>query len=231
MAAWQASHVQRCPPPSTAPRPSQGSIEALGPWGAVAFVCTVVVAEMIPLFPTQPLSLAGGLLFGPLHGGLLVWGATCLAAVSAFTVSRTAGAGFAKHVVSSEMGSGRSPLDSLSGTSSSDSVAEGQQQAAPSNPLEAQLQRVGHAIEHGSFLQQYVAIVVLRMTPVVPFSAGNYLLGLSKLPYAPFMAGSATGMAAWSFFYASIGGASRSLLHGGANVEELFAEMTGKAAG
>jgi hypothetical protein len=39
-------------------------VEALGPWGGVAFVTVVMFAEMVPLFPTQPLSLASGLLFG-----------------------------------------------------------------------------------------------------------------------------------------------------------------------
>ena len=42
----------------------QDSIESLGPLAPVAFVGTVVAAEMIPLFPTQPLSIASGLLFG-----------------------------------------------------------------------------------------------------------------------------------------------------------------------
>lgn len=36
----------------------------MGPAGAVLFVVVVMLSEMIPLFPTQPLSLASGLLFG-----------------------------------------------------------------------------------------------------------------------------------------------------------------------
>ena len=36
----------------------------MGPAGAVVFVVVVMFSEMIPLFPTQPLSLASGLLFG-----------------------------------------------------------------------------------------------------------------------------------------------------------------------
>jgi uncharacterized membrane protein YdjX (TVP38/TMEM64 family) len=43
----------------------QDQIAALGPWGAALFVVTVMTAEMVPLFPTQPLMLASGLLFGP----------------------------------------------------------------------------------------------------------------------------------------------------------------------
>ena len=37
----------------------------MGPYGPLLFVVTVICAELIPLFPTQPLSLASGLLFGP----------------------------------------------------------------------------------------------------------------------------------------------------------------------
>lgn len=43
----------------------QDQIAALGPWGGALFVVTVMLAEMVPLFPTQPLTLASGLLFGP----------------------------------------------------------------------------------------------------------------------------------------------------------------------
>lgn len=46
--------------------PSQDQITALGPWGGALFVLTVMTAEMVPLFPTQPLTLASGLLFGPI---------------------------------------------------------------------------------------------------------------------------------------------------------------------
>lgn len=43
----------------------QDQIEALGPYGPFLFVGVVTILEMVPLFPTQPLSLASGLLFGP----------------------------------------------------------------------------------------------------------------------------------------------------------------------
>ena len=42
----------------------QTEIEAVGPWGPVIFVVSVAAGEMIPLLPTQPLAIAGGLLFG-----------------------------------------------------------------------------------------------------------------------------------------------------------------------
>lgn len=42
----------------------QDQVQQLGPWGPVAFIVAVICAEMIPLFPTQPLALSSGLLFG-----------------------------------------------------------------------------------------------------------------------------------------------------------------------
>ena len=61
----------------------QDDIEKLGPWGPVLFVAAVAGCEMIPLFPTQPLSLAAGLLFGPVEVG-------CAAAPACPLVVRTA---------------------------------------------------------------------------------------------------------------------------------------------
>ena len=43
----------------------QERIQDLGPYGPLLFVAVVAGAELIPLFPTQPLTLASGLLFGP----------------------------------------------------------------------------------------------------------------------------------------------------------------------
>ena len=46
----------------------QEQVESLGPVvGPLIFILTTAAAEMIPLFPTQPLSLASGLLFGPVQ--------------------------------------------------------------------------------------------------------------------------------------------------------------------
>ncbi len=46
----------------------QEQVESLGPVvGPLIFILTMASAEMIPLFPTQPLSLASGLLFGPVQ--------------------------------------------------------------------------------------------------------------------------------------------------------------------
>jgi uncharacterized membrane protein YdjX (TVP38/TMEM64 family) len=53
-------------------------------------------------------------------------------------------------------------------------------------------------------------------------SASNYLLGLTPVQLAPMLLGTVTGMTVWSILYASLGGASRSLLEGGADLEVLL---------
>lgn len=81
-------------------------------------------------------------------------GAT-LAALLAFQIARGIGRPLAEKIISHEL------------SSSSDSEGgEGQQQ----NLVQAKLAEVMHAIERGSFWQQAGAVLLLRMTPIVPFS-------------------------------------------------------------
>lgn len=53
-------------------------------------------------------------------------------------------------------------------------------------------------------------------------SASNYLLGMTPLEVPAFMTGTVAGMTVWGFVYASLGGASRSLLKSGVDLEELI---------
>jgi len=56
----------------------------------------------------------------------------------------------------------------------------------------------------------------------VPFSASNYLLGLTPVQMPAFLGGTLGGMAVWSVLYASLGGASRKLLDNGADIGSLL---------
>ncbi|WIA33435.1 hypothetical protein OEZ86_006567 [Tetradesmus obliquus] len=184
-------------------------IAALGPWGAALFVVTVMTAEMVPLFPTQPLMLASGLLFGPVKGAVCVVLGVTLAAANAFSLSRGVGRPLAEKIIAHEVGDGAA--------------------AGGGGVVAQQLSAVNKAIESGGFMQQVAAITLLRLTPVVPFSASNYLLGLTPVQLAPMLLGTVTGMTVWSILYASLGGASRSLLEGGADLEVLLEDLADKA--
>jgi uncharacterized membrane protein YdjX (TVP38/TMEM64 family) len=65
----------------------RGWVDALGPWGAVAFVTAFIVLTSL-LLPGWPLNVLGGVLFGALWGGLLTSLASTLAAAVPFLISR-----------------------------------------------------------------------------------------------------------------------------------------------
>lgn len=194
-------------------------IRALGPWGGVLFVTTVALAEMVPLFPTQPLSLASGLLFGAKQGALLMLVGVTLAGMGAFTVARGVGRPLAERIIKAEMGHKGGDGSGGEGGSSG-----GGGMGSTWSSVEA-------AIESGGFFKQLTAITLLRLTPVVPYSATNYLLGLTPVQVPAFFLGTVAGMSVWSVLYASLGGASRSLLEGGADLELLLADLGEKASG
>ncbi|KAL6779163.1 hypothetical protein ACKKBF_B18525 [Auxenochlorella protothecoides x Auxenochlorella symbiontica] len=177
--------------------------ESLGPLGPLAFVTVMSCAECIPLFPTQPLLLASGLLFGTRTGALCILAANFLAGTATFFIARGVGRPWAERLMGADT----------------------------TSPLAQRAQQLRAVIERGRFWQQAGTILLLRMTPIVPFSASNYMLGLTPLPYTPYALGSAPALVFWAFFYASLGGASRSLLRRGVSPDVLFADLLERAAG
>jgi len=184
------------------------AVEAAGPAGGALFCATVALAELVPLLPTTPLALAAGLLFGAPKGAALVLAGNLLAASGAFVIARGVGARFAARVVSAEGG------------------GDG---AASVNPLAARFAAVTAAVEAGTPAQQFAAVFALRATPVVPFSASNYVLGLSPIPFAIYLPATAAGGAVWAGVYASIGAASRALLARGTALDVLVADLIAQA--
>lgn len=186
------------------------TVEALGSLGPVVFIATVGICECIPLFPTQPLSLASGLLFGAQKGAIYMLSGTTTAAILAFIIARGVGRPLAEKIIAKEVTTSEDENDA-------------------SNPIGNQLTAVRTKIANGSFAQQALAVFLLRMTPVVPFSASNYVLGLSPLPILPYLVGTVAGMSFWSVGYASLGGASRALLKRGVSADTLLADMIDRA--
>jgi uncharacterized membrane protein YdjX (TVP38/TMEM64 family) len=62
-------------------------IEAQGAWGPVVYVVGYIVAELL-FVPALPLTLLGGLVFGPVWGTFYTWIAATVAAALAFLVAR-----------------------------------------------------------------------------------------------------------------------------------------------
>lgn len=182
-------------------------VESLGAAGPVLFVVVVMLCEMVPLFPTQPLSLASGLLFGPVQGTVAILVGVSLAATNAFLISRGVGRKLAEKIIVMEM---------------SDEHGSGANVAST-------LAKVQHTIRTGGFWQQLTAVILLRLTPVVPFSASNYVLGLTPVQTQAYVAGTVIGMSVWSLLYASLGAASRQLLDNGMDLATLFADLSDKA--
>jgi hypothetical protein len=61
-------------------------------------------------------------------------------------------------------------------------------------------------------------------------SASNYLLGLTPIQLGPLVLGTVAGMSVWSILYASLGGASKALLEGGADLDVLLAGEGARSA-
>jgi uncharacterized membrane protein YdjX (TVP38/TMEM64 family) len=217
-------------------------VTALGIWGPVAFIATVMLCEMVPLFPTQPLALSSGLLFGAKWGAVYQLVAVTLAASNAFLVARTVGRSLAERVIREELGHGAAAasLSSLASTDGEEEAAaaaaaagEGSNNAPAPAPAPAPtngLARATRAIEEGGPFKQFTAVLLLRLTPVVPYSASNYLLGLTPLGTLPYLAGTVVGMLPWTVLYAGVGGASRRLLQRGVSIDLLMQDLSERAA-
>ena len=195
-------------------------VTEMGPAGYLVFVLLVMTLEMVPLLPTQPLSLASGLLFGPFTGALVMLTGVSLAANNAFWISRGVGRKLAESVIK---------METTDDEDSFESPADGK----PKKPtaVAMKIREVEEAIEAGGPLQQLVAVMFLRLTPIVPFSASNYVLGLSPVLYTSYMGGTLIGMSGWSLIYASLGAGARSLFDSGVDLPTLFGDLAEKATG
>jgi uncharacterized membrane protein YdjX (TVP38/TMEM64 family) len=71
------------------------------------------------------------------------------------------------------------------------------------------------AIDRAIAERGWTIVLLLRLSPLVPFSLSNYLYGLTSVPFLRYVAASWAGMLPGTFLYVSLGSAGRSLGAGG----------------
>ncbi|MBI4183452.1 MAG: TVP38/TMEM64 family protein [Proteobacteria bacterium] len=77
----------------------EAEIRSWGGWGVAVSVILMVIHSFIP-FPAEVISLANGMIYGPLWGTVITWGSAMLGAFLAFALSRALGRPFVEIVVS-----------------------------------------------------------------------------------------------------------------------------------
>ncbi len=71
------------------------------------------------------------------------------------------------------------------------------------------------AIDHAIGEQGWKIIALLRLSPLLPFNLSNYLYGVTKVRFWPYVAASWAGMLPGTFLYVYLGAAGRAATGGG----------------
>jgi len=168
----------------------EGAAANSGPFGWLILTGFIASSELLPLVPTQPFALMSGLLFGATKGAMITLLGTTTAASIAFSVSSGP---IGKKMRNFAMGMER----------------EGGEGTISSSPL---MKKLVEGVEDLNLGQQMVSVMLLRFSPVVPFSISNYMLGLTPIKFVPFVAGTFLGMSPWCLMYATLGKTAGSIL-------------------
>ena len=177
---------------------------------APLYVAFVGATELVPLLPTQPVSLTAGLLFGTKAGAACVWGGNMIAGCAAFALSRAFGPKLARFI------------ERLEGKD--DKGGERGAEGKGGEGVDSEVNSLSQRVAQGGFLQQATGVFLFRLTPH-PFSLSNYLLGLTPVSFPAYLAGTMTGMVPWAAFYAFVGASGRNLLLEGDDLQQIFAAL------
>ena len=166
------------------------------------WLAVMVASELLPLFPSQPAALTSGIVFGAVEGAAMVLFANTAAATLAFFAARGAGRAAAENNIAADIID-----DESTGNAFQRKWTEFQSKLANADPL-----------------TQTSLIALYRLTPH-PFSASNYLFGLTKVKAAPYVVGTGIGVAPYAALYACIGAYGRTLLDSGEAVDKVFENL------
>jgi len=148
--------------------PRMLDVETLRNLGPAGMTAAVLVADMVPGVPTQPIALATGALFGFQEGlACVVTGQAC-AAAGAIALARSPAA---KAILN-----------------------KAQAALSSSGALKRSLDAIAATIDSQSALGVCGTIIGVRQSPVIPFSLGNYYIGLfTRAPLMSVVVGTIIG--------------------------------------
>lgn len=143
----------------------RGVVEEAGPLAPLAFGALYAAAVTVML-PASPLTLAAGVLFGPVVGVITVLVGATTGAVGAFGIARFVG---------------RGPVERLTG-------------------------RRARALDRFVAERGLVALLLLRLVPVVPFSVLNLVAGVTALRVRDYTLATALGIVPATVAFVAVGG-------------------------
>jgi uncharacterized membrane protein YdjX (TVP38/TMEM64 family) len=178
------------------------------------WLAILTASEMVPLLPTQPLALTSGILFGTWEGAAVVLSANVAAATLSFLLAGGVGRALAEKIIEEETGTG--------------AAEEGAEEGAEG--FAAKWSRLQDELAASDPARQAAVIALYRLTPH-PFSASNYLFGLTKLRLTPYVIGTAVGLVPWAGLYAASGAYGRKLLDSGEAFDQVLADVSAVVRG
>mmetsp|Transcript_102172 Transcript_102172/g.286371 ORF Transcript_102172/g.286371 Transcript_102172/m.286371 type:complete len:419 (+) Transcript_102172:69-1325(+) len=160
-------------------------VQGLGPTGVIYYALIYMIAEILAI-PATPLTLSAGYLFGVQQGILTVLAGATGAACIGFWISRT----FLREYVESTL---LAPSPSKDGERSPNTLA-----------------KLDKAIGEEGFK----LLVLIRLSPIFPFSVTNYLYGASSMAFAPYLLGTLIGFVPTTTAYVYTGMVGQALTTG-----------------
>ena len=140
-------------------------VEEAGPFAPLAYGILYAAAVTVML-PASPLTVAAGVLFGPVVGVVTVLAGATTGAVGAFGIARVVG---------------RAPVERLTG-------------------------RRARALDRFVAERGLVALLLLRLVPVIPFSVLNLVAGVTALRLRDYTIATALGIVPATVAFVAVGG-------------------------
>lgn len=198
-----------------------------------ALAALLAAGGALPLVPLQPLAFVAGLSFGLLPGFCVAWAGVVGAAACALATARATPSG--RHLAANwiPLGAARPFLRyQLARVAAAAAPAETAtlNAAAASDAAAASHARASVRSWVPQPVRVALAVALLRLRPLAPFSLSNYALAETPgLTSAPFLFGTALGMLPWCAVYAAAGAAWRAKSEAGRRLAGLAGAAGGDA--